>query len=167
MRRPQVVSKQHEVYAFLCIMNRILKRRIHSILWAIALFFFAAYIYVSSRSANMALYEWLGIDYYNSFFEYIRDHSVVLAPWVRFNLPDGLWIFSFLLFMEGIWGNDRHMKWIFCIIIVVFAFVVEFIQFIGYFPGTGDIWDILAYIIAIMLFLIINKLKQISYEKNN
>ena len=136
-------------------------------LLAVTLFAIAGYIYVSSRIANLALYEWLGIDYYNSLFEYIRDYSVTLAPWVKFNLPDGLWLLSFLLFMEGIWREDRRMKCVFCISIVTFAFILEFVQFIGYFPGTGDICDILAYIIAIMLFLIINKLKQISYEKIN
>ncbi len=115
----------------------------------------------------MALYEWLGIDYYNGFFECIRDHSVVMAPWVKYNLPDGLWLLSFLLFMEGIWGNEKRMKWVFCIMIVVFAFVVEYMQCIGYFLGTGDAWDIMAYITAILLFLLINKLKQISYEKIN
>lgn len=144
-----------------------LRQRLHTILLAVTLFIIAVYIYVSSRSANLALYEWLGIDYYNSLFEYIRDYSVALAPWVKFNLPDGLWLLSFLLFMDGIWGGDRRMKCVFCISIVTFAFILEFVQFIGYFPGTGDICDILAYIIAIMLFLIINKLKQISYEKIN
>lgn len=144
-----------------------LRQRLHTILLAVTLFIIAVYIYVSSRSANLALYEWLGIDYYNSLFEYIRDYSVALAPWVKFNLPDGLWLLSFLLFMDGIWENERRMKWIFSILIIVFAFVLECMQFVGYFSGTGDICDILAYIIAIMLFLIINKLKQISYEKFN
>lgn len=144
-----------------------LRQRLHIFLLAVTLFVVAVYIYVSNRGANLALYEWLGIDYYNGLFEYVRAHSCTLTPWVKYNLPDGLWLLSFLLFMDGIWENERRMKWIFSILIIVFAFVLECMQFVGYFSGTGDIWDVIAYIAAILLFLIINKLKQISYEKFN
>lgn len=114
----------------------------------------------------MILYEWLGVDNNNRFFDFTRNHSHNLAPWIKYNLPDGLWLLSYLLFMEGVWNNDKLLKWLFSIPIVVFAFVIELLQFYGNFPGTGDVLDILFYMIAILLFILIIKLKQMYYEKN-
>ena len=131
------------------------------------LFLSAVYIYVSNRSGDMILYSWLGVDYNNHFFEWIRDHSCRLAPWVKYNLPDGLWMLSFLLFLEGVWGNEKKLKWMFCVPIIVFAFIMEILQYNGCFPGTGDIIDIVFYIAAILLFLLLTNLKQKCYEKNN
>lgn len=115
----------------------------------------------------MVLYSWLGIDYDNSFFEAIRTYSCSMSPCVKYNLPDGLWMLSFLLFMEGIWDAERLLKWIFCIPIIAFAFTLEILQYLGYFPGTGDALDIFFYVIAITLFILLIKLKQMYYEKNN
>ena len=64
---------------------------------AIALMIMATYVYVSSRSGDMLLYTWLGIDYDNAIFEKIRASSWSLASWVKYNLPDGLWLLSFLM----------------------------------------------------------------------
>lgn len=141
--------------------------RLIIILTSAILFLFAIYIYISNRSGNMVLYSWLGIDYYNPLFEWIRNHSCSLSPWVKFNLPDGLWMLSFLLFMEGIWGNEKHLKWRFCVPIIVFAFILEILQYRGYFPGTGDLLDIVSYIAAILLFILLINLKHKYYEKNN
>lgn len=127
----------------------------------------AIYIYLSNRTTDMQLYSWFNIDTENHLLENIRNTSFCFAPWVKYNLPDGLWLLSFLLFMEGIWNRDRLIKWIFCISIISFAFVSEILQFNGYLLGTGDIWDLVSYVAAVLLLLIFIKLKQIYYEKNN
>ena len=114
----------------------------------------------------MILYTWLGIDYHNSAFEYVRNHTCCLSNWMKYNLPDGLWLCSFLLFMEGIWGKEKYWKWLFCVLIIAFAFIIEIMQYNGLFPGTGDFWDLISYISAFLLFLLFIKLKQMYYEKN-
>ena len=131
------------------------------------LFLSAVYIYVSNRSGDMILYSWLGIDYNNYFFELIRNHSYSMPSWVKYNLPDGLWMLSFLLFMEGVWGNEKQLKWMFCVPIIAFAVILEILQYKGWFPGTGDILDMIFYITAVLLFLILINLKHKSYEENN
>ena len=131
------------------------------------LFLSAVYIYVSNRSGNMALYSWLGIDYNNYFFELIRNHSCRLSPWAKYNLPDGLWMLSFLLFMESVWGNEKRLKWMFCAPIIIFAVMIELLQYKGFFPGTGDVLDIVYYIATVLLFLLLINLKQKCYEENN
>lgn len=138
-----------------------------TILLSVILFLTAIYIYVSNRSGDMILYSWLGVDYNNHFFEWIRNHSCRLAPWVKYNLPDGLWMLSFLLTMEVVWGNEKQLKWMFCIPIIAFAFILEILQYNGYFSGTGDILDIVFYTAAVLLFILLINLKQKCYEKDN
>ena len=137
------------------------------ILTSAFLFLSAAYIYVSNRNGDMVLYSWLGIDYNNHFFILIRNHACNLPSWVKYNLPDGLWMLAFLLFMEGVWGNEKQLKWMFCVPIIVFALSMEILQYKGYFPGTGDTLDIVFYIVAILLFLLLINFKHKCYEKNN
>lgn len=90
-----------------------------------------------------------------------------MSSCVKYNLPDGLWMLSFLLFMESIWGDEKLLKWIFCIPIIAFAYILEIFQYFGYFPGTGDALDLFFYAIAILLFILLTKLKQMYYEKNH
>lgn len=115
----------------------------------------------------MQLYSWLNIDTENYLLKLLRKLSFSFAPWARYNLPDGLWLLSFLLFIEGLWHHERLIKWIFCMSLIIFAFVSEILQFNGHLSGTGDILDIVSYVVAILLLLIFIKLKQIYYEKNN
>lgn len=138
-----------------------------TLLLAMLLLLLTLYIYVSNRDGDMALYSWLGIDYYNDFFNFIRNHSIHLPLWVKYNLTDGLWMLSYLLFMEGLWTIDKCIKWMFCIPIISLALILEILQCLGCFPGTGDIFDIIFYIAAILLFVLLIKLKQIYYEKDN
>lgn len=126
----------------------------------------AIYIYLSNRSEDMILYTWLGLDNNNDVFKYIRNHSHNFAPWIKYNFPDGLWLLSYLLLMESIWDTNKGLKCLFCFPIIIFAFVIELLQFSGNYPGTGDVLDIMFYIMAILLFLLIIKLKQMYYEKN-
>ncbi len=136
------------------------------LLFSIALFCSAVCIYIGNRSNDMILYSWLEIDAHNRLFEYIRQHCLLSKNWLIYNLPDGLWLLSYLLAMESIWGGNKRGKWIFCIPVIVFAIMMEFLQFKYYLPGTGDILDIIFYLISIIIFLLIIKLKQMSYESN-
>lgn len=133
---------------------------------SILLFICALYIYVSNRNSDMILYSWLGIDTENSFFAFIRSNSFTLYPWVKYNLTDGLWMLSYLLFIESVWGDEKSIKRIFCVSLISFAFILEMMQFLGWYPGTGDVLDIVFYIIAILIFLIFTKLKLMYYEKD-
>lgn len=114
----------------------------------------------------MAFYTWFGIDSDGYLFRYVREHTCDMASWVKYNLPDGLWMLSFLLFVEGVWSEDKRLKLLFCIPVVAFAIVLEVLQYCGVFQGTGDVLDILFYFVAIFLEILLIKLKQKYYEKN-
>jgi hypothetical protein len=131
---------------------------------SLLIFLFACWIYISFRGADMALYSWLHIDYSNAFFNWLRIEDIYLPNWMVYNVPDGLWLFSYLLFIESIWDNSS-MKWLFVWGMVLFAYALEILQFANIFLGTGDVCDIFFYSLAILLYLSIHKLKFIFHEK--
>ena len=45
--------------------------------------------------------------------------------------------------------------------------MIELLQYKGFFPGTGDVLDIVYYIATVLLFLLLINLKQKCYEENN
>ena len=137
--------------------------RIASLLCSLLLFLLACWLYIAFRSTDMILYNWLGIDCNNHLFQLLRITDCLPAPWLIYNLPDFLWMLSFLLLMESIWGNDK-LKWMFVCAMMIFTYVLEGLQCLHAFSGTGDIWDFVCYTIAILLYLSIHKLKFIFYE---
>lgn len=125
----------------------------------------ACYVYVSYRGGDMVLYSLLEIDGNSSLFIALRQNATDLPAWVIYNIPDGLWLLSYLLMIEAIWGNEKQRKIWFIIPVILFAFLLEVLQYIGFFPGTGDVLDMLCYSAAIAVYLGIIKLKQYFYEK--
>lgn len=138
--------------------------RIASGLCSLLLFLLACWLYIAFRNTEMVLFNWLGIDYNNYLFQLLRITNYQPASWLIYNLPDGLWMLSFLLLMECIWGNDK-LKWVFICGMIIFAYVLERLQYLHACPGTGDIWDFVCYTITILLYLSIHKLKFIFNEK--
>lgn len=133
-------------------------------LFSLLLFALACWLYICFRSSDMVLYSWLGVGYNNSFFELLRIADSTPAPWLIYNLPDCLWLLSFLLLMECVWDESR-LKWIFVFGMISFAYGLELLQYLHLFPGTGDVWDFVCYTIAIVIYLFIYKLKFIFHEK--
>lgn len=78
--------------------------------------------------------------------------------WVIYNLPDALWLFSYLLYIDAIWSNSFHnsLYKLFFWSIPIFSILLEFLQLANFIPGTFDIVDIMFYIISVLLVLIID-----------
>jgi len=90
---------------------------------------------------------------------YFFDYSVksflgnvfTLPNWLLYNLPDGLWLYSFLATIKFIWirkSKKAGMVWM--VLSVTFCFVAEILQDYGIVHGTFDWHDIMFYVIAII-----------------
>ena len=128
---------------------------------AIALLTFACYIYIGYRTSDMILYTWLHIDFQNSLFELIRSHKYELSNWMIYNMPDALWLLSYLLLIDLIWTKKSIIKICFLLIIPCFALGIEISQFYGLIEGTGDYLDLLSYTFALVVYRFIVKLKHL------
>jgi hypothetical protein len=88
-----------------------------------------------------------------------------LPEWVLYNLPDGLWLYSFLSCVLFIWRKNLSIGFVlWSSVAIISAIISEYFQRIKLIPGTYDLYDLIAYIIAIILFTL-NLLKNRKYEK--
>lgn len=132
---------------------------------AIATLLFACWLYICYRSKDLFLYSWLHIDNSSPLFALLRITDRQPNNWMIYNLPDGLWLLSYLLFVEVFW-DKTSIKYVFVIGMVIIAICLEILQYIDILPGTGDMWDVLCYTAAIGLYYVIIKLKKYCHEKN-
>ena len=130
---------------------------------SIIIFLFACMIYICNRSFDMILYKWLNINTSNVIFSYLQQHAVPLPDWALYNLPDGLWLFSYTLLIDAIWSKN-NIKYYFIGIITLLILILEIAQMMHIFPGTGDILDIASYLIALIIYSLYNIITY-RYEK--
>ncbi|MEL6674548.1 MAG: hypothetical protein AAFR61_20225 [Bacteroidota bacterium] len=77
-----------------------------------------------------------------------------LPHWVRFQLPDGLWLYSALRFQQWVWqGASLRKCWGWFLLPIGLAFGSEGLQLMGWLRGTGDWGDMLWYLAAVLVGL--------------
>lgn len=130
---------------------------------SIIIFLFACMIYISNRSFDMILYKWLNINTSNALFSFLRQNAIPLPDWALYNLPDGLWLLSFILLIDAIWGSNK-IKYLFSGGMTLLILTLEIAQMTHIFPGTGDILDIASYLIALIIYSLYNIITY-RYEK--
>lgn len=91
--------------------------------------------------------------------------SEIVNPWIRNFVPDICWSFAFASSLQFIWQGKIPFIW--TIGMVLFFCGFEFLQSRDLIPGTGDVLDILAYFIGLLLsFIPSNYLRVLnSYEE--
>jgi len=68
--------------------------------------------------------------------------NFIFINFIRYNLPDGLWLFSGCLILRSIWNKNNKMSQIYVIAFILFAFLFEIGQYFNITPGTFDIIDL-------------------------
>lgn len=110
------------------------------------------------------------IGYFDSrimFLHFIRLQSLKIInsipQWIIFNLPDGLFVFSYTTLMLGIWHRNKYQYyWI--LFLPIALIIVEFSQLFKILKGTFDFLDIIFYtLFTTLTFLIKFKFYETSY----
>jgi hypothetical protein len=97
-------------------------------------------------------------------------HNVQPPNWIKYNLPDGLWMYAFLSTIFIIWKSQisKHfVAWL--LLAIIMSFFLEILQGLHLIPGTYDWFDMLAYAISIFIFILTkmdSKEKSIFINKN-
>lgn len=113
-------------------------------------------IYILYRPQNLLLFrvtDNLGLTPY---IEQLRDEvaDFYMPPFVINCLPAGLWTASYLTFMYiSTRYHNRKTRLILSLPLPVSAIILEFMQLIGWCPGTFDFFDILCYITPLIIFI--------------
>lgn len=80
--------------------------------------------------------------------------SFSIPNFVKYNLPDGLWLYAFMNAIILVWKSELNSKsaiWIFTIPTI--GFLTELLQAKQLFIGTYDVMDLIAYATAMLLSL--------------
>ena len=115
-------------------------------------------IYIRYRSESLLMFTWFHdldlSDYINEIRAY-KSHNG-LTSWMVFSMPAGLWLFSYLLIIDSIWGKETRLFYSYFILILpIAALTSELLQYLNVLPGTFDYLDMLSYVLATILFKIL------------
>jgi hypothetical protein len=119
------------------------------------------FIYMSSRSESIFLNQWIATQNQGKVLNFFQNLIPGNIPqWIKFSLPDALWMLSLTTLVLFIWDfklNKKSMLWVGSTILC--GIVLEILQLFGFIRGTFDVLDLLFLIIAgsIPLFFILFK----------
>lgn len=104
-------------------------------------------LYILYRSETLILFKWvkaLGL------YDIVSDlrPSKSSDSWLVYSLPDGLWLFAYILLMGALWNFDSRKSLLYSAPLVVIAIGSELSQMHHITKGTFDIVDLLCYIVA-------------------
>lgn len=105
-------------------------------------------IYLLFRPSYLLMFDWLRTIHLFGVLDSIRFTNHSIPEWIEYSLPDGLWVFSYFLFIGCIWDFNIDKCWFFLLILPFVSVLDEMLQFFHLVPGTFDLLDIVAYIVA-------------------
>jgi hypothetical protein len=91
--------------------------------------------------------------------------SGAMGGYLRNHLPDGLWAYSFLSCLLLIWNREINKVWV--ITACLASVVYEWMQHEQRLDGTGDVWDVVNYLVFFMLALYSNRFWLRYYQSAN
>ncbi len=132
--------------------------RIIKVLISLSILFLGGIIYLGWRSGNLVMFQLLEqcgmIDILIPIRELGNTYS--LFDWMLYSMPDGLWLFSYMFIIDAIWNNHKNiLRLLFLWSLPIIAIMSELLQYVSIIPGTFDIVDLLCYIFAVIIFLLL------------
>lgn len=126
--------------------------------WIVALFLIltGGIIYVLYRPESLLLFrvtDSLGI---TPLIDILRSNTsrIMLPSFMINSLPAGLWTASYLMMMYITTKyHTRRIRLMLALPLPVMAIVLELMQFLGWCPGTFDIYDLICYIVPLFVFI--------------
>lgn len=131
------------------------------ILLSLSLLMLGGIIYLGYRNEALLLFEWahfLGLDAIVHLFRTYASHYL-LSSWIIYSLPDGMWLLSYMLIIDLLWGESDISQNFWLYILPFIAIISELSQLIVPSHGTFDFLDLCCYFIAIILFKTLKYLK--------
>lgn len=128
------------------------------VLVAILLISWGGIIYLTYRTKTLLMFKWVESIDLSDQIEQVRQlgETINIPQWIKYSLPDGLWLLSYLLIIDVVWHNSSNYKSTFWLSILPFiAISSEIMQIFIPRIGTFDFIDLLCYMGAITIFQII------------
>jgi hypothetical protein len=110
-------------------------------LLAVCALFTGGAIYLLWRQDTLLFLSWLDAVRLSAPAETVRAYSLPLYPylpdWIVYSLPNGLWAFSYALFISYIWrDNDNPLKYMWYASVPALCIGWELLQYTGTIAGV-------------------------------
>jgi hypothetical protein len=105
-------------------------------------------LYAAGRP-HILFVEWMHLNVFPS-IDWNRENPFLY--WMFFCLPDGLWYFALLLIQYSIMNKKSLLSRLCTYLAVALPFVLEMLQSFQWIIGTFDWFDILTYLLILILF---------------
>ena len=124
------------------------------IIISIILFFLGGIIYLGYRSKTLLMFKWVNSLNISDTITSWRSFSTQypLSDWVLYSLPDGLWLLSYMILIDAVWGTDSKGLSYWLYILPFIGIASELIQIILPIMGTFDYIDLTCYISAVLIY---------------
>lgn len=139
-----------------------MNRRVFKIILSFLILAIGGLIYVGWREKSLLMFKWfeqLGVsNEIDKFRGWVNSEGIY--GWVKYSLPDGLWLFAYMFLVDAIWNGTRSIAtYIFIFSLPILALMSEILQYCELVPGVFDWIDVISYLFAIMLYVIIKIIK--------
>ncbi|WEK68742.1 MAG: hypothetical protein P0Y62_12885 [Candidatus Chryseobacterium colombiense] len=126
-------------------------------------------IYIIFRTEKLIMFRWFEYFSLSDGINLIKKLKNIYSfpSWFIYNLPDGLWIFSYTAISLEIWKHSitkQNIFWIFSIPLI--AVLSEIFQLFKIIPGTFDFIDIIFYLSGIFLAYFISTIIIFNTKKH-
>jgi hypothetical protein len=78
--------------------------------------------------------------------------DIQINDFVKYSLPDGLWLLAYLLIVDTIWNDSERFKVFFISALPVIAISSEIMQMFGLMHGVFDFYDLCCYLGALLVY---------------
>ena len=133
---------------------------VFSIILSMSFFFVGGMIYLLFRTEKLIMFEWSEYIGLGDYIRYLRENvaGYFLYPWVKYSLPDGLWVLSYMIFIGAIWKFEIRKSCFYMLLLTTISVMSELLQLFDLLNGTFDIVDLAFYISASILGILYIKL---------
>jgi len=129
------------------------KRRLILLMSSVLALFAGALCYYMFRNSNIIFFQLFKIKITHA---NIRLADNFITSFIKYNLCDGLWLLSGILFLRFLWFNNPAIGAHYITVFIGVALLLELLQLTDYFPGTFDIVDIFTMALCALLEHCIN-----------
>lgn len=123
---------------------------------AISLLVIGSLVYFLFRQ-DVVFLSWISRDVLSVFHISVDTNDNIFIYMLLYCLPDALWYMALLIFQVSFVQYGRINKLLFRVSVIL-PFVGEILQLFHYIPGTYDFFDVVVYVITLLLFILCRKL---------
>jgi hypothetical protein len=136
---------------------KINQKKIIQLIVSLLLLAIGGMIYLLFRSSELIMFKWIEVFGIDSSINLLRKYTLGLnlSNFIVYSLPNMLWLLSYMLTIDLLWRSDSSKYLIWLSILPIVSMSSEILQIWKIVPGTFDIVDIIAYLMAPVLFLAI------------